>query len=272
MKKLIKILFSACVILLYGCTISQYIPNTQNVPIFSEKGTFQTQLSFTNFQASYSLTKHIGVACSFLLKKREGTDGLIHIGPGINGYEPEDERQIKLDEGEINIGYYNRYDNHTVELYIGVGYGKTSYNHHNYADLYGSPTNFYFHFNANPIKIYIQPDFGFLLDPSTEIAVSSKILFYRFTDVSYNISGNINQKEAGKPYDFIPNTNSNDYNFLFFQPAITLREKINYFLKFQIQIGISPCLNKNIIDLNFKKYIFDFGFNLDINKLFQRKK
>jgi hypothetical protein len=249
-------------LLLKSCMISQYVPNTQNVPLFKEKGTFQGQFSFTNYQAGYSITNHLAVVANYFYKDRTGNDANF-----LSEYRPQ-YRSLTINEAETGFGIYNNTKFVFYEIFMGLGYGKTIYHHTYSGDYSGMYFDYSYRFISNSVKLYIQPDIGFHIDQGI-IAISCKFLDFKYSNISCDFNGIENLNEVGLPYDLIL-SNTKNYNLYFIQPCITIRPGVSDYLQFQFQLGHSYCLNQNISNLNFKGVFFDFGIGIKISKLFKK--
>ena len=221
-----------------SCNPKLYTPNTQNVPLISEKG--QTNLTLSGngnqveFQGAYGIAENIAI---------QANGGL---------FIPSD-----LDNGnggsgkfvEVGAGYFKPINTDWVfEAYGIVGIGSVE-NHlpstKNEAPLTNGDIS------ANVLRIGIQPNFGYV-SKHFSAAISS-----RFVNLSYNkIEGDLIFEDQ----IYINYLNENKSNFLI-EPAITLRagfEKI----KFQLQYGYSLNLSNSDFRQDTSYLTFGLNFNL----------
>lgn len=195
---------------LVSCNPKFYTPNTQNVPLISEKGETNLTLSGNGnqveFQGAYGVSENIAIKAN----------GGLFIPVDVN------------DDGgsgkflEFGGGYFKPLNNNFVfETYAIIGFGSVE-NH------FPSTSNGKGDISANILRVGIQPNFGYKTKHFSA-AVSS-----RFVNLSYNkiegdlIYENVNQSEYLK---------DNASNFLI-EPALTLRGGFEK-LKLQVQYGYS---------------------------------
>ncbi len=224
---------------LSSCSPKYYTPNTQNVPLISNKGEKQLTLSGNfnqvEFQGAY------GIANSIAVKANGGlyTPADLNNGDGGSG------KFI-----EFGGGYFKPISvNWIFEAYGIFGFG-TVENHlpstmNNYPMTKGD-------ISANIFRVGVQPNFGYK-SKYFSAAVSSRIV-----NLSYsNIKGDLIYHDVNQPSYL----NDNSSNFLV-EPAITLRggfEKI----KLQLQYGYSLNLSNSNFrqDNSFMTIGLNFNFN-----------
>lgn len=223
-------------ILITGCNPKFYSPNTQNVPLISEKGETNLTLSGNGnqieFQGAHGITNSIAI---------QANGGL---------FIPSD-----LDNGsggsgkffEVGAGYYTPVaDGFVFETYGLIGFGNME-NHFpssdNAATLKGD-------ISANIVRFGIQPNFGYK-SKYFSAAVSSRFVNLMYTgidgDLIFDGDNQINYLEANKS------------NFLI-EPALTLRGGLER-LKLQLQIGYS--LNLSNSDFKQDKTSMTLGLNFN---------
>lgn len=226
MRNIKQMLIVAIGVGLIACSPKYYSPNTQNVPLISEKG--QTNLTLSGNGNQVEFQGAVGITDNFAL---QGNGGL---------FIPAD-----LDNGnggsgkfiELGAGYFNPVtENWVFETYGLVGIGGFE-NHFGATDL-----------SANILRIGIQPNFGF---KSTyfSAAVSSRIV-----NLSYsNIEGDL-LFDAINQTQYLKDNASN----LLIEPALTIRAGLKK-VKLQIQYGYS--LNLTNSDFKQDKPFLTAGLN-----------
>lgn len=237
-----------------SCSHYYYVPNVQNVPLFREKNEYRfsgayglgTETSCMELQGAYSVTRNLGVMSNFMYAK------------GIDNHEDSWAKGTYLDAA---IGYYKPLQKSGVfEIYGGVG-GSTQ--HHQYRNKNFDSSN---PADNNPsagtsdvsfIKIFVQPSIGMTFN-GFEFAFST-----RFNRLTFNKTGNhidklLNEHEFDKL-----NTTAQTKNFLFFEPALTIRGGWKY-LKVQLQGATASYLNNE--HYHFDQYHISIGLNVAIVK------
>lgn len=238
------------------CSCSHYydVPNVQNVPMFREKNEYRfsgayglgTETSCMELQGAYSVTRNIGVMSNFMYAK------------GIDNHEDSWAKGTYLDAA---IGYYKPLQKSGVfEIYGGVG-GSTQ--HHQYINTNfgsGNPPD------KNPsagtselsfIKIFVQPSIGMTFN-GFEFAFSTRFNRLTFNKTDNHIDKLLNEYEFDKL-----NTTAQTKNFLFFEPALTIRGGWKY-LKVQLQGATASYLNNE--HYHFDQYHISIGLNVAIVK------
>jgi len=235
MKQYIKLVF--LVVGFASCSPKFYTPNTQNVPLISEKG--ETNLSLSGngnqveFQGAYGIAKNIALKAngglfipSDLDNGNGGSGKFIEFGGGY--FKPITEKWIFETYGIIGIGSFE--------------------NHLPSAKTVSPQTNG--NISANILRVGIQPNFGYK-SKYFSAAVSSRIV-----NLSYsNINGDLIFENENQP-NYLK---TNSSNFLV-EPALTIKgggEK----LKLQIQYGYSL----NLTNSNFRqdKSFLTLGLNFN---------
>jgi len=212
-------------IVMTSCSPKFYSPNTQNVPLISEKGETNLTLSGNGnqveFQGAYGLTEHIAI---------KANGGL---------YIPKD-----LDNGnggsgkfiEIGGGYFKPvYTNFVFETYAIAGFGSFENHLPSTTSAYPLTTG---DISANLFRIGIQPNFGYKTKYFSA-AVSS-----RFVNLSYSkVEGDLIFEEINQP-EYLKGNSS---NFLV-EPALTIKGGFDK-IKLQLQYGYSF----NLSNSNFRQ-------------------
>lgn len=229
----------ALVILMAGCNPKFYSPNTQNVPLISEKGETNLTLSGNpnqvEFQGAYGVTDAFAIQVNgglFIPSDLDNGDG----GSG-NFFE-------------VGGGYYRPVaDNFVFETYGLIGFGSVE-NH--FPSTSAANSGLKGDVSANILRFGIQPNFGYK-SKYFSAAVSTRLvnLMYNSIDGDLIFDGE-NQMDYLK---------SNKSNFLF-EPALTLRGGFEK-LKLQVQYGFS--LNLSNTDFRQDKSTLTVGLNFNFN-------
>ncbi len=213
MRKLLFILFGGC--LLYSCSPKYYIPNTQNVPLLTEKGetnlTVAGNANQAEVQGAYAITNGLAVKANAGLFIPSDQDN----GNGGSG------KFI-----ELGAGYFKPLEHHFVfEAYGIAGIGSVENHFPSTVADYPQTSG---EISATVFRYGLQTNFGY------KIKHFSAGLSSRFVHLNYsNIEGNL-------IYD---NTQQTEYlednrsNFLI-EPALTIRGGFEKF-KIQAQYGYS---------------------------------
>jgi hypothetical protein len=222
MKKL-KFFILILTVAALGCSPVYYSPNTQNVPLITQKGekivnvcvgssnanNIFNSVSVFDLQGAYGFTNNLA------LQLNAGFYGVAknERGGGGNG---------KI--FETGIGYFAPVDQHFVFEVFGLfGYGSFKNN------VSGSASNTVNeNISGNIIRYGIQPDFGYK-SKNISIAVSSRLLKMNYRGVEGNLiydgENQINLLEQNSSY-------------YLFEPALTLKAGWEP-IKIQLQLGNS---------------------------------
>ena len=237
MNKIKKLIILVVGIGFFSCNPKFYTPNTQNVPLISDKGETNLTLSGNGnqveFQGAYGVTDNIA----------------LQVNGGL--FNPSD-----LDNGnggsgnffEFGGGYFKPIDNNLVfETYAIVGLG--SFENHLPSTTTSNPLT-KGDISANILRIGIQPNFGYKSNHFTA-AISTRLVNLSYSDIKGDlIFENVNQSA------YLKENSSN----LLLEPALTLRggfEKI----KVQMQFGYS--LNLSNSDFRQDNSFLTMGLNFN---------
>lgn len=237
MKKFRNLILLAILFGVASCSPKFYTPNTQNVPLISEKGETNLTLSGNpnqvEFQGAYGVFDNIAIKAN----------GGLFIPSDLDNHDGGSGKFI-----EFGAGYFKPFENNFVfETYAIVGLG-TFENH-----IPSTMTNYPLtkgDISGNLLRIGIQPNFGYKHKYFT-VAVSS-----RFVNLSYNnIKGDLIFADESQ----VAYLKNNSSNFLI-EPAITIKggfEKV----KLQVQYGYS--LNLSNVDFKQDKTFITVGLNFN---------
>lgn len=232
-----------------SCTHYYYVPNVQNVPLFREKNEYRLSAALgagdystcTEVQAAYSVTDNIGILTNFMSAK---------------GGEVSENNWAKGNYFDGAIGYYKPVNRFGVfEIYGGLG---VSNQHHQYIDIYN---NFY---NGTSdlsfTKLFVQPSFG-LTFKWFDIALSN-----RFCSLYFNkIDNQINRQD---PKFYYLNSIAQKKNYLFLEPAITIRGGWKYY-KMQFQFATASYTNR--AEIYFENYHFSLGLYFTLAERYRKE-
>ncbi len=226
MKKL-RIILITGLFGLTACSPKYYVPNTQNVPLLSEKNEVDLTLSGNGekveFQGAYAITGHLGVKAN------------------AGWFIPSD-----LDNGnggkgnfiELGAGYFTKVsenDNWIFETYGIAGFGTMENHLPSTLEDYPLTTG---KIKANLLRVGIQPNFGYKTKHFA-IAVSSRFVHLSYDQIRGDLTFNNKDQQ-----EYLRNHNS---NFLI-EPALTIKGGFER-IKLQLQYGYSF----NVTDFNFKQ-------------------
>lgn len=238
MKKIKNLFLMAVVLGLVSCSPRFYTPDTQNVPLISEKGETNLTLSHSlvdnhvEFQGAYGITNNIAIKTNggiFRPSDRDNDGGsgrFIEIGGGY--FKPITEKWIFETYGILGFGNVENHFPSTIN---------------NYPQTNGD-------ISANIFRYGIQPNFGYK-SKYFSTAISSRIVNMNYSNIKGNlIFEDVNQQTY---------LGDNSSNFLI-EPALTLRAGFDKF-KFQIQSGFSF----NLSNSNFKQDHLFLTIGLNFN-------
>lgn len=234
------LLSGTALLLMFGmnaCSPKYYVPDTQNVPLISEKGETNLNLSGNGnqyeFQGAYGITEGLAVKANGSLFAPSDEDN----GDGGSG---------KYFEG--GIGFFKPIQEHWVfETYGIFGIGSMENHFPSSKDNYPLTTG---DISADVMRYGIQPNFGF------ESKYFSAAVSARFVNLTYNnIKGNL-IFENEQQVDYLKDNSS---NFLI-EPAFTIRFGLEN-VKLQLQYGYSI----NTTNDNFRQDESTLSIGLNVN-------
>jgi hypothetical protein len=239
MKKILTLLTAG---ILIGCAHYYYVPNVQNVPLFKQKNEYRLSVisgfgesSFSKeIEAAYSITNHFGVMANFISAKDLEND---EYSWGKGNYI------------EGAAGYFKPFGKSKVfEIYGGFGGSKQN---HQYRPelidtIYNAGTS-----ELSFTRLFLQPSIG-LTFSIFDIAFSTRMCWLSFNNANNQIDRKLNEQEFDKFNSLV-----NDKNFIFFEPALTIRGGWKY-VKVQLQGEIDSYFN------NGKNYFDDFHVSIGL--------
>ncbi len=229
--------FLSLIIFSASCNPKFYTPNTQNVPLISQKGETNLTLSGNGnqveFQGAYGVSDQVAIKAN----------GGLFIPPDLDNGNGGSGKFL-----EVGAGYFKPVNEKFVfDTYAILGFG--SFENHLPSTLAANPQTTG-DISAGLLRIGIQPSFGYK-SKYFSAAISSRI-----AHLSYNkIEGSLIY-EGDNQVDYLENNASN----ILIEPALTLRAGIEK-LKFQLQYGYS--INASHSDFPQDKTFLTLGLNFN---------
>jgi hypothetical protein len=230
------VIFSVLVFLITRCAVYEYIPNSQNVPLFQSKNELIGNFSYFDYQIGYAITNHLAVTGNYYNREQEYSSGW------GDEYARRTSRSNKIQDFEYGLGYYKFRNPFHIEIFGGISFGKFSYLNYireDHLDIYSYTVS------SNTLKFFVQPNFGYKYEVDNkflQVAFSTKIVECNYRNLkSEYIAPNVNYKIDNQSDWQIDKTKK----YLFVQPALTLRLGTSY-LNIQLQYGLNRCLNYKI--------------------------
>ena len=217
MKNNVAIGALGVVLLLSGCAFDYYMPATQSVPLFTQKGDVKVLASagldkenyVGEVQCAYSMLDHLSISGAF---------------SGMGGKKNDQFIQPDGVAFDVALGYYKSFSESIVfETYGGIGaYSRYPRYNPDYAlSKYDDISD------INAMNLFVQPNLGYVA-PNFEFAFSTRIAQWSFTKVENRAAPGTDE------YDRLQQI-ARGKNFVVFEPALTLRGGSEY-QKIQIQI------------------------------------
>lgn len=206
-----KIFFVCSVILFTSCHTHSLVPQSQNVPLFTDKHEFRVStgmgLRAGNLQLAYSPVKHLGIQTNIMASTTN-----LYLIP------------------EVAIGaYHSIRKKFTFELYGGYSYCDYRYlnNKELYRDfLFGGYAGYYkFDIAMQSNRYFIQPNIGIKINEFMDLALSFKTSYWVFNNYSYNkelwiYSDSHNLHSSLRKKETVNLNSTVQYTF---EPAMTIR-------------------------------------------------
>lgn len=239
MKQYLNLILGASAALfISSCTTQMYVANTVNAPLLKEKGEVQVSVTQSDIQAALAVTDHIGIMANGFYKNYK--DGNYQHNGVL---------------GELGVGYFKPLDNNFVfETFAGGGiahiYQQKEFNGLNNDVVLGK-------FNADAMKIFLQPDFGY------RSKIFDAIISSRFSMVKYSNFSSQNYPTETLKDDYLDNNNLTGPTFLFAEPALTCRVGYKY-VKLQGQVGLT--INLTGDNIKHASNFSSLGIIIDIAK------
>lgn len=231
-KKLFFLLLSFACFLFTGCYTTSFLPQTHNVPLFTEKNQVRINPthSFRTFdlQLAYAPLNHLGVIANIQANPRYYMT-------------------------EIGVGAFHSTNNFLVaEVYCGFGTGrlKDSIIYHDFPIL---PTDDrYLGIDIIAYKFFIQPNIGVKFSEKMDLSFSTKCSYWSYPKYYYNYERwDRTIRGSGPPsilvYEQI--INAKNVSEITIEPAITFRTGGEH-TKFMIQAGASASVRTGSLNLD----------------------
>lgn len=206
---------------LASCNPKYYTPNTQNVPLMSQKG--ETNLTLTGngnqveFQGAYAATQDIAVIAN----------GGLFIPADLDNGNGGSGKFV-----ELGAGYFKPVaQNWVFETYGILGFGSVENHLPSTKDANPQTSG---DISANIVRIGIQPNFGYK-SKHFSAAISSRLVNLSYSNIKGDL---IYEGEQQTAY-----LDKNSSNFLL-EPALTIRGGLER-IKLQMQLGYSLNLSNN---------------------------
>ena len=226
-----------------------YMPNSQNVPLFREKGEVRALAvtgagdfsTSTEIQTACAITNKIGVMANYMKKK----SGNVQTRDGASG---------KYIEGAV--GLFKPLDKHVVlEIYGGMGSGRQHDEYSDYDKIYLGYSNQRFN------KFFLQPSIGFT-SKAFDIAFSTRVCKLFFTAIENKIN-TFNHHGSASEYSFDLNKLARNKESNLFESALTLRGGWKY-VKVQLQLVYSG--SDQMQDYLYEHFNMNLGLYIAIAK------
>lgn len=206
---------------LFSCSPKFYSPNTQNVPLISEQGEVNLNVSTNGNQ--FEFQGAVGVANNFSMQLNAGIFVPSDLDNGNGG-------SGKL--GELGLGYFTSFDEKWVLEVYGLGAIGTVENHmpstlEDYPLTSGK-------ISSNLLRVGIQPSFGFKSKFFT-VALSSRLVNLSYDKIRGDLIFNDKMQT-----DYLRRYSSH----VLLEPALTIRGGFER-IKLQVQYGYSFNLTKS---------------------------
>jgi len=222
-----------------GCSPKFYSPNTENVPLITERGQLSLNVNGggggqIGFQGAVGVTDAIAV---------QANAGLFIPGEEDNGNGGSG----NFVEG--GVGFYRPIgENFVFETYGLFGFGRFENHLYSTASQYPGTSG---DMSGNLLRYGLQPNFGFVTKYFT-VAVSSRLVLLDY----YNVDGNLTYQDM----DQVAYLRDNRSSFLV-EPALTIRGGLEK-VKLQFQIGSS--FNVTNSDFRQDKGFATLGLNFNL--------
>jgi len=239
MNPFFKIATITIVFFCYSCR-PVYVPNTHNVPLLKEKKDASITVSYNDLQGAYALTDKFAVMLN------------LHR----NNFKTVVDNDAKRTLNELAFGYYKHSNKMVYEVYGGYGRGIFEFENNSEFD------NFY---SANTNRIFLQGNIGYS-NHVVDLVFSTRMFNYKLSNPNLSM------------YTFRDNVFENDFtdihnlNFLFLEPAITVKSSWKRFKVFLQQVLPLQLNNNDRIISSVLIPTYYFGISINFSKRFNDEK
>lgn len=237
MSKLSSPFLATTLLLAVACSPKYYVPNTQNVPIISERG--QTNLSVAGngnqveFQGAYGLNDALALQVNGALMRPKDDDN----GNGGSG---------NLFEG--GLGYYrNINSNFVFDTYGLIGVGKMENDFPSSVTTYPGTTG---KISASMLRLGLQPSISFR---QQYFSISGSV---RVSSLTFSkVEGSLTFEDV----DQVAYLRDNESNVLV-EPALTIRGGLE---KLKLQLQLAKSFNLSNSDFKQDDTLLSLGLNFN---------
>ena len=199
-----------CLMLMVGCTGYHYVSTPPYIPVNTDSGMLNFNISFSNYQLGYAF-KNFSVFTTGYYRNTQHGGGLVW-DEGTREYYHTD-KHYQFDVGATHFKTLNRHLSY--ELVAGTGYGGVEYS--NTQDL---TPNYEFDFDAQKINLYLQPNITFRQDDFFDFSIFSKVSYNQYFDIHSNYV--LGEREIVADYDeYFARRKSG--SLFFFEPGFQMR-------------------------------------------------
>lgn len=241
-----------------GCHTHSFIPQTQNVPLFTDKHQVSVDAALTyrsiEIQGATSPVDNLGVMVN-IMARTEGSSA------------------------EAGVGYFYSPDKKFVaEVYGGYGRGVNRFKneHETQNSIFGTVGYYNRDINVVANRLFIQPAVGIHFNDKINLAFSFKTCYWQFPQY-YSKTEFWEKGDASGTYYFLKNKDSVNVSYgnqMTYEPAITFRAGGKYG-KFMVQAGafIYQDFRRDLYPYNGFPLFIRFGacVNIDVKDFYKKK-
>lgn len=244
--------------LICGCTGYEYVSVPHYVPLNTEKGELNANVSLFNFQIGYAFANHFSIFSAG--NYRNG--GLVTGSDGkpVRIFDSQDYYNDKASEFDVGLSYFKKYKIFVFEVLGGAGTGRLEYEHTR--DLVN---DYQFNLNTDRYNFFVQPDVGILIGSHLAMGGSAKFSQYICNHIKTEVIQGDNDKNIASDNYFIGKKTTNLY---FFEPAFTIR---GGFSNFKVQAQVMDVMNWTNSKINFRNPNIFVSFSVNLNVLKSKK-
>ena len=235
-KLIFYLIFCFTSVFFTGCYTTSFLPQTQNVPLFTNKNQVRINPthSFRTFelQLAYAPINHMGIIANIQASPRYY---MTEIGAGA---------------------FYSKNNFIVTEVYCGLGTGrlKDSIIYHDFPVMPSDDR--YLGIDITAYKFFIQPNIGVKFSEKIDLSFSAKCTYWYYPNYYYNYERwdrTIRGSGPNSTYKYTEYINVKSGSEITIEPAITFRTGGEY-TKFMIQTGISTPIRTGSRNLDPYRY------------------